>query len=187
VAVAACLWAAAVNLGASVNSYGYPLERAPNTAFRSIASFFGAGPESYTETIGELHWEATVTFPHGKPEVNETLLASGIYEAWDALFVQYVKGDKAMFVWVHCGNGDFWAPWVQLKPGTPQRLTVDYSAKAKRVTVKLDDAVVLDFPGTFYPSARDAVTTGTIKVGRFNLRDFSGKLETRALSFAPLR
>jgi hypothetical protein len=64
---------------------------------------------------------------------------------------------------------------------------MDYSAAAKRVTARLDGAVVIDYPATFYPSARDAVTVGTMKVGRFGLRDFSGKLETRKLDFVPRR
>ncbi|MEO8595780.1 MAG: hypothetical protein ABI759_20840 [Candidatus Solibacter sp.] len=183
----AMLWGAAVNVACSINSYKYPLERAPNTNFQTLASFFGAGPEAITKGVDSLHWEATVTFPRALPDHRETLLGSGNYEAWDVLFVQHVKGDKAMFAWVHSGISDRWGPATWIDPGKPQRLAADYSAAAKRLTVRLNGEVVLDHPATFYRTSRDRVTPGRLRVGRFGLWDFGGKIENSKLSVVAQR
>src|ERR1035437_2937243 len=98
------VWASAVNMAVSVNSYGYPLERPYSTLFRSIATRFGAGQDAIMQDLETLHLDATVIFPRvAKPEVRETLLATGIYERWDLLFVEYVPGDIVMFVYVKPG------------------------------------------------------------------------------------
>jgi hypothetical protein len=174
---AACLWAAGANMALSVNSYGYPLERPDSAPFRSLATRFGAGPDALMRDLDSLHLESAVTFPQARPDTRETILATGIYEAWDLLLVQYVAGNKAMLAYVHYAVSDSWSPWIPIVPGTPQRLVVDYSRSAKSLVVQLDGKAVLDSPATFYPTARDQVTIGNIRVGRFGLRDFSGKLD----------
>jgi hypothetical protein len=129
------------------------------------------------QNVETLHLDATVVFPRAKPEVRETLLASGIYERWDLLFVEYVPGDIVMFVYVKSGVSYTYSPYIRISPGTPQRLTVDYSAAAKRLVVRLDDKAALDLPTTFFPTSRDRVTLGRIRVGRFGVRDFSGRMD----------
>ena len=175
--VAGCVWSSAVNMAVSANSYGYPLEQPYSPLFRSIATFFGAGPDALMDDVDILRLGATVIFPRAKPEVREPLLASGIYERSDLVFVQYMPKGKAMFSYVHSGMFDTWTPEIPISPGTPHRLTVDYSAAAKRVVVRLDDKAILDFPTTFFPSSRDRVTLGRMRVGRFGQRDFSGRMD----------
>jgi hypothetical protein len=175
--IAGCVWASAVNMAVSVNSYGYPLERPYSPLFRSIATFFGAGPDAFMQNVETLHLDATVVFPRAKPEVRETLLASGIYERWDLLFVEYVPGGNAMFVYVQSGVSCTYSGYIPISPGTPHRLRVDYSAAAKRVVVRLDGRAVLDLPTTFFPTSRDRITLGRIRVGRFGQRDFSGRMD----------
>jgi hypothetical protein len=41
----------------------------------------------------------------------------------------------------------------------------------------LDGRPILDFPTTFFPTSRDRVTLGRMRVGRFGLRDFSGRMD----------
>jgi len=175
--VAGCVWASAVNMAVSVNSYGYPLERPRSALFRSIATFFGAGPDAFMQDVETLHLDAKAIFPSAKPEVRETLLASGIYERSDLVFVQYRPGGQAIFGYVHSGVCDTQTPEIPISPGTPHHLVVDYSAAVKRVVVRLDDKAVLDFPTTFFPTSRDRITLGRIRVGRFGLRDFSGRMD----------
>jgi hypothetical protein len=175
--IAGCVWASAVNMAVSVNSYGYPLERPYSPLFRSIATFFGAGPDAFMQNVETLYLDATVVFPRAKPEVREPLLASGIYERWDLVFLQYRPGGKAIFSYVHSGVCDTQTPEIPISPGTPHRLIVDYSAAAKRLVIRLDDKAVLDFPTTFFPTSRDRVTLGRIRVGRFGQRDFSGRMD----------
>jgi hypothetical protein len=160
-----------------VNSYGYPLERPHSPLFRSIATFFGAGPDAFMDDVATLRLDATVIFPRAKPEVRETLLAAGIYERSDLVFVQYMPGGKAVFAYVHSGVCDTQTPEIPISPGTPHRLIVDYSAAAKRLVIRLDDKAILDFPTTFFPTSRDRVTLGRIRVGRFGQRDFSGRMD----------
>jgi hypothetical protein len=100
-----------------------------------------------------------------------------MYEKWDLLFVEYVAGGMAMFSYVHSGTFDTWSAWIPISPGTPHHLAVDYSAAAKKVSVRLDDKAILDSPTTFYPTSRDRVTLGRMRVGRFGLRDFSGRMD----------
>jgi hypothetical protein len=175
--IVGCVWASAVNMAASVNSYGYPLEQPYSPLFRSIATFFGAGPDAFMQNVETLHLDATVVFPRAKPEVRETLLASGIYERWDLLFVEYVAGGYAMFVYVQGGVSYTYSGYIPISPGTPHHLMVDYSAAAKRLVVRLDDRAVLDLPTTFFPTSRDRITLGRIGVGRFGQRDFSGRMD----------
>jgi hypothetical protein len=181
--LAGCLWASAVNMAVSVNSYGYPLEQPHSTLFRSIAARFGAGPDAFMEDVETLRLDATVTFPRAKPGVRETLLAAGIYERWDLLFVEYVPGGNAMFVYVHSGVSYTDSPYIPISPGTPHRLTVDYSAAAKKLVVRLDDQAALDLPTTFFPTSRDRVTLGRIRVGRFGQSDFSGRMDVAPNGF----
>ena len=175
--VAGCVWASAVNMAVSVNSYGYPLERPHSPLFRSIATFFGAGPDAFMDDVVTLRLDATVIFPRAKPEVRETLLAAGIYERWDLVSVQYRPGGKAVFAYVHSGVCDTETAEIPISPGTPHRLIVDYSATAKRLVIRLDDKAILDFPTTFFPTSRDRITLGRIRVGRFGQRDFSGRMD----------
>ena len=175
--LAGCVWASALTMALSVNSYGYPLERPHSPVFRSIASFLGAGPDALMDEVSTLRLDAEVTFPRAKPEVREALLATGIYERWDLLFVEYGRAGHAVFGYVHSGVSDTAGAEIPVSPGTPHRLVVEYTAAARRVTVRLDDRVVLDYPTTFHPSSRDRVTVGQIRVGRFGLRDFSGRMD----------
>jgi hypothetical protein len=175
--VAGCVWASAVNMAVSVNGYGYPLEQPRSPLFRSIATFFGAGPDALMDDVATLRLDATVIFPRAKPEVRETLLAAGIYERSDLVFVQYMPGGNAMFAYVHSGVSYTYSPEIPISPGRPYRLTVDYSAAAKRVLVHLDDRSILDFPTTFFPTSRDRVTLGRTRVARFGLHDFSGRID----------
>jgi len=172
-----CAWASAVNLALSVNSYGYPMERPRSQLFRSIATLFGAGPDALMDDVAALRLDATAIFPRAEPGVRETLLATGIYERWDLLFVEYQPAGKAVFGYVHSGVSDTRTAEIPISPGTPHRLIVDYSAVAKRVLVHLDDKAILDFPTTFFPTSRDRVTLGRMRVGRFRLRDFSGRID----------
>jgi hypothetical protein len=181
ITVAGCVWGAAANIGASVNSYGYPLERPYGAEFRAMATRLGAGQDALMQDVESLHLDATITFPDGRPDTKETILALGIYERWNLLLVQYVKGGYAMLAYVQCNISDAWAPWVPLLPGRPQRLTVDYRAAEKRIVARLDGKTVLDFPAKFYPTARDQVTVGKMLAGRFGLRDFSGRIEVKEL------
>lgn len=181
--ITGCVWASAVNMALSVNSYGYPLERPYSPLFRSIASFFGAGPDAFMEDVETLRLDATVTFPRAKLGVRETLLAAGMYERWDLLFVEYVPGGNAPFVYVHSGVSYTYSPYTPISPGTPHRLTVDYSAAAKKLVVRLDDKAALDLPTTFFPTSRDRVTLGRIRVGRFGQSDFSGRMDVAPNGF----
>jgi hypothetical protein len=175
--IAGCVWASAVNMALSVNSYGYPLERPYSPLFRSIATFFGAGPDAFMQDVETLRLDARVIFPRAKPGVRETLLAAGIYERSDFVYVQYMPGGKAIFAYVHSGVCDTQTPEIPISPGTPHHLIVDYSATAKKVVVRLDDKAILDFPITFFPTSRDRITLGRIRVGRFGQRDFSGRMD----------
>jgi hypothetical protein len=177
VTLAGCCWSAAANMGASVNSYGYPLERPYSPLFASIATRLGAGPDALMKNVEKLHLDATITFHGGAAGTRETILATGIYEIWDLLLVQYEAGGKATLAFVHCGNGDTWSPWISISPGRPYRLTVDYSAAAGRLLVRLDGNAVLDIPAKFYPTSRDRVTIGRMLVGRFGVRDFAGRID----------
>ena len=174
---AGCAWTSVVNMAVSVNSYGYPLEQPYSPLFRSIATRFGAGPDAFMEDVETLHLDATVIFPRAKPEVRETLLAAGIYERWDLVYLQYMPGGRAVFSYVHSGVCDTQTPEIPISPGTPHRLMVDYSAAARKLVVRLDDKAILDFPTTFFPTSRDRVTLGRIRVGRFGQRDFSGRMD----------
>jgi hypothetical protein len=129
------------------------------------------------EDVETLHLDATVIFPRAKPEVRETLLAAGIYERWDLVYLQYMPGGRAVFSYVHSGVCDTQTPEIPISPGTPHRLMVDYSAAARKLVVRLDDKAILDFPTTFFPTSRDRVTLGRIRVGRFGQRDFSGRMD----------
>jgi hypothetical protein len=175
--LAGCVWASAVNMGLSVNGYGYPLEKPHSALFGSVASFFGAGPEALMDEVVTLRLDATVVFPRAKPEVREALLATGMNEHWDLLAVQYKRAGNAIFGYVHSGVSAAWTPEIPISPGTPHRLVVDYSAAAERVLVRLDGKAVLDYPATFFPTSRDRVTLGRLRVGRFDLRDFSGRID----------
>ncbi|MCU1237716.1 MAG: hypothetical protein JWP63_5683 [Candidatus Solibacter sp.] len=88
-----------------------------------------------------------------------------------------MRGDKGMFAYVQCNQSDVWAPPVQFSPGKPRRMTIDYPVRAKRIVMRLEGIVVLDFPAEFYPTARDQITIGKMLAGRFGLRDLSGKIE----------
>ncbi len=177
VTLAGCCWASALNMGLSVNSYGYPLERPHSSLFRSIATLFGAGPNALMEDVQALRLDATVVFPRAEPGARETLLAAGIYERWDLLFVTYERTGEVTFSYVHSGVCDITSPAVQISFGTPHHLTVDYSAATHRLVVSLDDRTILDVATTFFPTSRDRVTLGRIRVGRFRVRDFSGRID----------
>jgi hypothetical protein len=176
VTAAGCCWAAAATMALSVNSYGYPLERPNSPLFHYIASAFGAAPDAFMKDVDELHIAANIVFADVPPKTREAILSSGIYERWDLLMLQYEAGGKAMFASVHAGVSDSWAPAVALAPGTPRRLTVDYAAASKRLRVGLDGQTVLDFPAVLYPTSRDRITPGKLLAGRFDVRDFSGKI-----------
>ncbi|HEY1495356.1 MAG TPA: hypothetical protein VGF49_12480 [Candidatus Solibacter sp.] len=184
--ITGCLWSASANMAVSVNSYGYPLEQPYSRLFASIATGLGAGPNALMKNTEKVHLDATITFPNGRPETRETILASGIYERWDMLLVQYEPGGKATLALVHCGVSDTWSPWITISPGRPYHLTVDYSAAAGRMLVRLDGVAVMDVPAKFYPTSRDRVTIGRMQVGRFEVRDFSGKIDvpSNGLQFA---
>jgi hypothetical protein len=187
--VTGCLWSAGANMAASVNSYGYQLEQPYGRLFTSIATGLGAGPEALMKNVETLHLNATITFPDGRPETRETILAWGIYERWDLLLVQYKPGGKATLAFVHCGVSDTWAPWISITPGRPYHLEVEYSAAVGNIKVRLDGVAVLDVPTKFHPTSRDRVTIGRMEAGRFEVRDFSGKIEVplNGLLFTPGR
>lgn len=172
-----CVWASALNVALSVNSYGYPLEQPRSSVFRSIAGFFGAGPDALMDDVQALHLDATVVFPREKPAVREPLLASGIYERWDLLFAEYQANDAVVFSYVHSAVSDVRSAPAHLSFDMPQHLLVNYSASAKRLVVRLNNESVLDVPATFYPTSRDRVTLGRMRVGRFGLRDFAGRMD----------
>ena len=50
-------------VAASVNSYGYPLEKPYGAEFRAIATGLGAGDEALMQDVETLHLDATITFP----------------------------------------------------------------------------------------------------------------------------
>ena len=172
-----CLWASAVNVAMSVNSYGYPLEQPYSPLFRSLAGLFGAGPDAFMEDVEKFRFDAMVTFRRARPEVRETLFASGIYERWDLLYVKYDPGDKVIFSFVHCGVSDTQTGPMPISFATPHHLTADYSAAARRLVVQLDEKTIMDYPTGFFPTSRDRVTLGRMRVGRFHLRDFTGDID----------
>jgi len=172
-----CLWAVAANMALSVNSYGYSLEQPRSAVFHSVATRFGAGPDAFAQYPEKLHFAATITFPHAKPGTREVIFATGIYEAWDSLFVQYQPGGTAIFAFVHAGVSDTQTSPIPVAPGTPHHLTADYEAIEKRLIVRLDGKIVLDYITALHPTARDRITIGRIRVGRFWLRNFSGKID----------
>lgn len=174
---AACLWAAAATMALSVNSYGYPLEQPYSPLFRSIATRFGAGPDAFMYELDTFHFEATITFPFARPQTRETILATGIWDRWDLFFVDYQEEGKAIFAFVHAGVSDTQTSPIPISPGTPHRLTMDYSAAVKRLVVRLDEKIILDYPTAMHPTARDEITMGRIRVGRFGVRNFSGKID----------
>jgi len=174
---AGCIWASAVGAALSVNSYGYPLEQSNSTAFRSLAGFFGAGQDAFIEDVDRLRFDAMVTFPRAQPEVRETLLASGIYERWDLLYVKYETAGRVIFSFVHSGVSDTQTPAIPISFDAPHHLSVDYSAAARRLLVYLDGQSVIDYSTGFFPTSRDRVTIGHMGVGRFHLRDFTGRID----------
>jgi len=172
-----CVWASVLTMALSVNGYGYPLESPRSPVFRSIASFFGAGPDALMDDVETLHLAAQVTFPRAKPETQETLLATGIYQRSNLLFVRYKPAGKAVLGYVHTSVSNIETAEFPISPGTPQHLVVDYSAAAGRLVVRLDGQAVLDCPAAFFPTSRDRVTLGRTRVGGFGLRDFSGRID----------
>jgi hypothetical protein len=183
----ACFWAVLANMALSVNSYGYPLEKPYNPLFRSIATHFGAGLDAFMQDVAKFHFAATITFPNARSGTREAIFAAGIWERWDLLFVQYQPGSTAIFSFVHAGVSDTQTSPIPVSPGTPHRLTADYSAAEKRLVMRLDDKVILDYPTTFHPTSRDRITVGSIRAGSFRVRDFSGKIQLapNGLVFVP--
>jgi hypothetical protein len=175
--IAICAWASLFNVALSINGYGFPLEAPRSATFRSISSFFGAGPDALMNDVNELHLDAKVVFPHAPPMVREALLSTGMYERWDLLLVEYLPNDMLSFTYVHSGVSYVVSPWVKARFGAPQRLTIDYSAASQRVVVRLDETVVIDFATAFFPTSRDRLMIGRMRAGRFKLRDFTGQID----------
>jgi hypothetical protein len=177
ITMAGSTWSVALNAALSVNSYGYPLEQPRSTTFRSIASFFGAGPDAFMDDVNSLHLDSMVIFPRAKPGTQEALLGSGIYERWNLLVAQYQPNDAIIFSYVYSAVSYVASPPIPVRLGVPQRLRVDYSVASRRIVVRLDDRTVLDFRTEFWPTSRDRVMIGRMRAGRFWLRDFSGQIK----------
>jgi len=170
--------------GLSINSNGNELIRDNPGQFYRLASLFGDDENSVRRYVSGLSLEGGVIFPSHPGTARQALITTGVSGQSNAVFVEYVPGDRIRVGYFATHTGIDYGPEIPIVPGKPYRIAVLYLQAVSTLNVSINDAVVLVKPTYFYPTSYRDAAVGRNDLGiPSGVAPFSGELKVR-LQFA---
>jgi hypothetical protein len=172
-------FSAFVQAALSINGYDNQLMGRNVQTFVRLASFFGDDSQTMRRLVYGVGLEGVIAFPQRAPGVREALVTSGVPGRSNSIFIEYLGGGRIRFGSYMSGAGTRHGPGLQITPGKPYHLNLNYDAGRGIVIIDMDGSSALNVPFFFYPTA---VSDAAVLRNDFgvppNIRPFSGELES---------
>jgi hypothetical protein len=167
--------------GLSINSDADGLMQHNPAEFNRLASLFGDDDNSVRRYVFGLAMEGEIAFPSRPAGTRGALLTTGMAGAANAIFVEYLAGDKARLGYFTTPRGTHYGPEIPIVPGQRYRISVRYLDAVRAMSVTIGKTIALQEFTYFFPTSFRAATVGR---NDFGIAPFSGDLKVQ-LRFAP--
>ncbi|HJZ99492.1 MAG TPA: hypothetical protein VKE70_23440, partial [Candidatus Solibacter sp.] len=119
---AAIVASAAIQAAASIQSYANTLAEMNLPAFTELAHFFGDDDANMRRGVYGLKLDGQIVFRDQPAGTREALLTSGVPRRSNAIFIEYLSGNRIKFASFWSGGGRADGPEIQITPGKPYEL-----------------------------------------------------------------
>ena len=178
---AAIVTGAVIQAAVSIQGYGNSLATMNLPAYTELAHFFGDDDTNLRRGVDSFRLDGQIVFRDQPAGKREALLTSGVPRRSNAVFVEYLGGNRIKLASFWSGGGFTYGRELAITPGKPYELQVLFLTSNHDLSISLDRNVALRAYSYFYRTSFLEATVLRNDIGRPpGIAPFSGELNAPA-------